>query len=324
MGRFEITLNDLENHLSSKKDSSYVKTFLNDFFEIGFSKNSHEVLDQNYQDNNIQIHFSYDDLIKFNDENLYNRFLNFLELEEKYDDVLFNIAENYFNEFNIFKSSYDFQFKIIKETYVKRSNSKDLINKVNEKIRLFERLLDQVNQNYERSRYMLNNDLGKIINNFETNKFNNDLIKSLSYEIDEFENKTNSFFEEDFKKTTSFFLESIDTLWKLKDRISDYENEILNTQQENKFMSNQVMYEESSNLESAMFQPRYLNKKSLDEIEKSEAILSFDDIAENVFTRLNVSLNSDIYINFLALRRIEEHYKKIKFLKDNLGQILKK
>ena len=94
MGRFEITLNDLENHLSSKKDSSYVKTFLNDFFEIGFSKNSHEVLDQNYQDNNIQIHFSYDDLIKFNDENLYNRFLNFLELEEKYDDVLFNIAEN--------------------------------------------------------------------------------------------------------------------------------------------------------------------------------------------------------------------------------------
>ena len=84
------------------------------------------------------------------------------------------------------------------------------------------------------------------------------------------------------------------------------------------------MYEESSNLESAMFQPSYLNKESFDELEKSEAIASFDDIAENVFNRLNVSLNSDIYINFLALRRIEQHYKEIKFLKDNLGQILKK
>ena len=67
-----------------------------------------------------------------------------------------------------------------------------------------------------------------------------------------------------------------------------------------------------------------LNKEAFKELEKSEAILSFDDIAENVFTRLNVTLNSDIYINFLALRRIEEHYKEIKFLKDNLGQILKK
>ena len=63
-GRFEITLNDLENHLSSIQDSHYVDIFLNDFFEIGFTKSSYQVLDQNYQDNNIQINFTYDDLIK--------------------------------------------------------------------------------------------------------------------------------------------------------------------------------------------------------------------------------------------------------------------
>ena len=61
---FEITLNDLENHLSSIQDSHYVDIFLNDFFEIGFTKSSYEVLDQNYQDNNIQINFTYDDLYK--------------------------------------------------------------------------------------------------------------------------------------------------------------------------------------------------------------------------------------------------------------------
>ena len=323
MGRFEITLNDLENHLSSRKDSHYVKTFLNDFFEIGFTKSSYEVLDQNYQDNNIQINFTYDDLLRLNDENLYNRFLNFLEKEEKYDDVLFNIAENYFNKFNNFKSSYDFQFKIIKETYVKRTNFKDLINKVDEKIRLFERLLDQVHQNYKRSRNILNNDLSKIINNFEPNKFNDGLLKSLSYEIDEFENNTNAFFDNDFEKTKSFFLNNIEKLRRLMGTISAYETQ-MKSQQENNLKGNQIMYEERSNLESAMFQPRYLNKESFDELEKSEAIASFDDIAENIFNRLNVSLNSDIYINFLALRRIGQHYKDIKYLRDNLGKILKK
>ena len=324
MGRFEITLNDLENHLSSIQDSHYVDIFLNDFFEIGFTKSSYEVLDQNYQDNNIQINFTYDDLIKHNNENLYNKFLNYLQKVEKYDDVLFYIAEIFFNEFNNYKSNYELQFKIIKETFVKRSDFKDLINKVKEKIRLFERLLNQVDQNYKRSRNILNNDLSKIINNFEPNKFNNGFLKSLSYEIDEFENNTNSFFESDFEKTKRFFLNTIDSLRILKERISEYEIKLYNSQEENNLMSNQVMYEESSNLESAMFQPRYLNKEAFEELEKSEEILSFDDIAENVFTRLNVSLNSDIYINFLALRRIEQHYKEIKFLKDNVGQILKK
>ena len=324
MGRFEITLNDLENHLSSIQDSHYVDIFLNDFFEIGFTKSSYQVLDQNYQDNNIQINFTYDDLIKHNNENLYNKFLNYLQKVEKYDDVLFYIAEIFFNEFNNYKSNYELQFKIIKETFVKRSDFKDLINKVNEKIRLFERLLNQVEQNYKRSRNILNNDLSKIINNFEPNKFNNGFLKSLSYEIDEFENNTNSFFESDFEKTKHFFLNTIDSLRILKERISEYEIKLYNSQEENNLMSNQVMYEESSNLESAMFQPRYLNKEAFEELEKSEEILSFDDIAENVFTRLNVSLNSDIYINFLALRRIEQHYKEIKFLKDNVGQILKK
>ena len=324
MGRFEITLNDLENHLSSIQDSHYVDIFLNDFFEIGFTKSSYEVLDQNYQDNNIQINFTYDDLIKQNNENLYNKFLNYLQKVEKYDDVLFYIAEIFFNEFNNYKSNYELQFKIIKETFVKRSDFKDLINKVNEKIRLFERLLNQVEQNYKRSRNILNNDLSKIINNFEPNKFNNGLLKSLSYEIDEFENNTNSFFESDFEKTKRFFLNTIDSLRILKERISEYEIKLYNSQEENNLMSNQVMYEESSNLESAMFQPRYLNKESFDELEKSEAILSFDDIAENVFTRLNVSLNSDIYINFLALRRIGQHYRDITYLRNNLGEILKK
>ena len=215
MGRFEITLNDLENHLSSIQDSHYVDIFLNDFFEIGFTKSSYEVLDQNYQDNNIQINFTYDDLIKHNNENLYNKFLNFLQKEEKYDDVLFYIAEIFFNEFNNYKSNYELQFKIIKETFVKRSDFKDLINKVNEKIRLFERLLNQVEQNYKRSRNILNNDLSKIINNFEPNKFNNGLLKSLSYEIDEFENNTNSFFESDFEKTKRF-LNTIENLRILK------------------------------------------------------------------------------------------------------------
>ena len=53
--------------------------------------------------------------IKHNNENLYNKFLNYLQKVEKYDDVLFYIAEIFFNEFNNYKSNYELQFKIIKK-----------------------------------------------------------------------------------------------------------------------------------------------------------------------------------------------------------------
>ena len=42
------------------------------------------------------------------------------------------------------------------------------------------------------------------------------------------------------------------------------------------------MYEERSNLESAMFQPSYLNKESFDELEKVKQLQVLDDIVENV------------------------------------------
>ena len=64
MGRIEITLNDLENHLLSKKNNHHVEDFLNNFFEIGFTKKSHEVLDQNNLNNEIGINFTYEDLVK--------------------------------------------------------------------------------------------------------------------------------------------------------------------------------------------------------------------------------------------------------------------
>ena len=46
-------------------------------------------------------------IYKTNNENLYNKFLNYLQKVEKYDDVLFYIAEIFFNEFNNYKSNYD-------------------------------------------------------------------------------------------------------------------------------------------------------------------------------------------------------------------------
>ena len=45
----------------------------------GFTKKSHEVLDQNNSSNEIGINFTYDDLVKQNNKTLYEMFLNFLE-----------------------------------------------------------------------------------------------------------------------------------------------------------------------------------------------------------------------------------------------------
>ena len=133
MGRIEITLNDLENHLLSKKNSPHVEDFLNNFFEIGFAKKSHEVLDQNNLSNIIGINFSYDEILRQNNKKLYEKFLNFLERREKYDDALFNIAESYYDKSKSYRLENINIFRSYKNTFLKRSNLTDIVNKIDKK-----------------------------------------------------------------------------------------------------------------------------------------------------------------------------------------------
>lgn len=324
MGRIEITLNDLENHLLSKKNSRHVEDFLNNFFEIGFAKKSHEVLDQNNLSNIIGINFSYDELVRQDNKKLYEKFLNFLERREKYDDALFDIAESYYDKFKSYRLENINIFRSYKNTFLKRSNFTDIVNKIDKKIKLYERLLKQTRLGYERVSNLIDDDLIRSIYNLETNKFNRDFIDYISYELKDFENDNQNFFYNDLNKTLDFFERAIQKLFEIKERILRYENEENKINQERYSSSEKMMNEESDSEMSAMLRPSFMSNESFEDFEQSDKILSFEDIEHNIFKKLFVQINHEIYINFLAIKRIEEHYNNINLFKNTLGKILKK
>ena len=324
MGRIEITLNDLENHLLSKKNSRHVEDFLNNFFEIGFAKKSHEVLDQNNLSNIIGINFSYDELVRQNNKTLYEKFLNFLKRREKYDDALFDIAENYYDKFKSYRLENINIFESYKNTFLKRSNLSDIVNKIDDKIKLYRRFLEQTQLGYNRVSLLFNDDLRKSIINFKTDKFNHDFIDNISFELNNLENENYKFFNDDFRKTIIFYETAIDRLMGIKEKILRYQNESNKTNPERYSSSEKIMREESDYEMSAMLRPSFMNYESFEEFKKTDEISSFEDIKNNIFETLFVSIDYEIYINFLAIKRIDEHYNNINLLKNSLGKILKK
>ena len=110
----------------------------------------------------------------------------------------------------------------------------------------------------------------------------------------------------------------------IKEKILRYENESNKTNPERYSSSEKIMREESDYEMSAMLRPSFMNYESFEEFKKPDEISSFEDIKNNIFETLFVSIDYEIYINFLAIKRIDEHYNNINLLKNSLGKILKK
>ena len=89
-----ITLYELQLYVKSWGNSKNerVKTFLNNVFEIGFTR-------IRFDDIFPMSEFEYGDFLKLDEQFLYKEYLNFLNSNESIDDVLFYIAEKDYNSF---------------------------------------------------------------------------------------------------------------------------------------------------------------------------------------------------------------------------------
>ena len=106
MGRMFITFDNLNDYLNSQyNEYCDEQRFLNDFYNVGFTKTSREVFDLNIE-RYPQIDFSYDDFKQLDHERLYDNYKMFLGYNESIDDTLFYIAENYYENFLDFASQY--------------------------------------------------------------------------------------------------------------------------------------------------------------------------------------------------------------------------
>ena len=171
MGRMLITFDELYSYLNYRYDIyTDEQRFLNDFYNIGFIKKSNEVLDLNVQ-KYPQIDFSYDDLTRVDKEIFYKNYKDFLLSNEKLDDILFYIAENYYETFMNFKSEFTNQFAIIKSTFVKRPDFEKLVSSIDIKINYFKDMLNRVQYSRE-DRNLTARDLSMSLKGIQFDKTN--------------------------------------------------------------------------------------------------------------------------------------------------------
>ena len=126
----------------------------------------------------------------------------------------------------------------------------------------------------------------------------------ISSELKDFENDNQNFFYNDLNKTLDFFETAIQKLLEIKERILRYENEENKINQERYSSSEKMMNEESVSEMSAMLRPSFMSYESFEDFEQTDKILSFEDIEHNIFKKLFVPINHEIYINFLAIKEL--------------------
>ena len=149
MDRNLITLYELQLYVKSWGNSKNdrVKIFLENVFQIGLSKIYDDVFPMK--------EFEYGDLLVLDQEFIYNEYLNFLEKNEIYDDVLFNIAEN---EYPNFYREIKYAFKPLEDILSHFKTRKKLIEeeierRKQEKIRQMKKLdedLKLLKEEYEK------------------------------------------------------------------------------------------------------------------------------------------------------------------------------
>ena len=323
MGRMSITFEELENYLRYEENNySEEQKFLDDFYNIGFAKTSNEVLDLNI-DRYPQINFSYDDLERLDKTKLYNNYKNFLKRNEQIDDVLFYIAENYYEVFFQFQSEYINQFELIKSTYAKSPDFAELIKKLDTKIIHFQDLLYRVKNSPDHNR-LVQRDLSASIKKINVDQNNYNLINDISNDIRQFEEENFYYFERDKEETINYFNNAINTLKEIKFKITGSIDFYEESEERSYSMNESIDYKNqdmSFFISEKMSAPSRFD--SSEDFYEVPTIEDFDELSLRVFDEIGIKIKSDIYINFLALTRTKEHYNDINDLQKSIGKILK-
>lgn len=322
MGKFFINLNDIMASLEDEHIANYeVEQFINKFFQIGFECKADDVFNQN-KSLYFELNFEFDQFKGININKIYKHYKNFIKNNELYDDILFFIAENYFNEYKKFQQEHNAYFNIFKRTFIKKPNYSQLIKLVRDQIRRlsgFKETLDQYISDIE----YYNRDLSEV---FEKNYLNNknDYNSSIYSQIQDLQNLMFSFIKRDDRRLQEFFDLILSKYYNLEDDLLSLTdpNRIRDTRRSSREdmleMSMSYSLERQSNEENIDIQ------KMLEKIKNEKNnIDTFDKLCDKIDEIFNFRINQDLLINFISSKRIHEHVKDIEDLKVNFGSILK-
>ena len=317
MGRMSITIDDIRQHLEDGSNGYYKNNeeqlFLEDFYKIGFDLKAYDVLDQKIE-RYPQINFEYDDLKALNLSLLNDNFLYFLNQNQKYEDLLFDIAKDYYDNFLEYSSECKTIFEMVKGTFKKDTKYEDLVEKIDKKIYQLKRIRDIQLRSREELSNLFDDDISKPLERkyyIRDSLYFNDLMT----EIQKLERNTSNFFKNDSFRTLKFLNNAIEKYEDLKVKLLKLEERY----GVDLYSSDKRSYADMQ--EKIMYSPNLLEPQN--SANEANNFLSLDELLNKISSKMKVPLNKDIYINFLALNRIDEHFRDISSFRDKIGSIFK-
>ena len=317
MGRMSITIDDIRHHLEDGSNGYYKNNeeqlFLEDFYKIGFDLKAYDVLDQKIK-RYPQINFEYDDLKALNLNLLNDNFLYFLNQNQKYEDLLFDIAKDYYDNFLEYSSECKTIFEMVKGTFKKDTNYEDLVEKIDKKIYQLKRIRNIQLRSREELSNLFDDDISKLLERkyyIRGSLYFNDLMT----EIQKLERNTSNFFKNDSFRTLKFLNNAIE-------KYEDLKVKLLNLEERygvDLYSSDKRSYADMQ--EKIMYSPNLLEPQN--SANEANNFLSLDELLNKISSKMKVPLNKDIYINFLALNRIDEHFRDISSFRDKIGSLFK-
>ena len=317
MGRMSITIDDIRHHLEDGSNGYYKNNeeqlFLEDFYKIGFDLKAYDVLDQKIE-RYPQINFEYDDLKALNLNLLNDNFLYFLNQNQKYEDLLFDIAKDYYDNFLEYSSECKTIFEMVKGTFKKETSYEDLVEKIDKKIYQLKRIIDVQLRSREELSNLFDDDISKLLERkyyIRGSLYFNDLMT----EIQKLERNTSNFFKNDSFRTLKFLNNAIE-------KYEDLKVKLLNLEERygvDLYSSDKRSYADMQ--EKIMYSPNLLEPQN--SANEANNFLSLDELLNKISSKMKVPLNKDIYINFLALNRIDEHFRDISSFRDKIGSLFK-
>lgn len=317
MGRMSITIDDIRHHLEDGSNGYYKNNeeqlFLEDFYKIGFDLKAYDVLDQKIE-RYPQINFEYDDLKALNLNLLNDNFLYFLNQNQKYEDLLFDIAKDYYDNFLEYSSECKTIFEMVKGTFKKETSYEDLVEKIDKKIYQLKRIIDVQLRSREELSNLFDDDISKLLERkyyIRGSLYFNDLMT----EIQKLERNTSNFFKNDSFRTLKFLNNAIE-------KYEDLKVKLLNLEERygvDLYSSDKRSYADMQ--EKIMYSPNLLEPQN--SANEANNFLSLDELLNKISSKMKVPLNKDIYINFLALNRIDEHFRDISAFRDKIGSLFK-
>ena len=317
MGRMSITIDDIRHHLEDGSNGYYKNNeeqlFLEDFYKIGFDLKAYDVLDQKIE-RYPQINFEYDDLKALNLNLLNDNFLYFLNQNQKYEDLLFDIAKDYYDNFLEYSSECKTIFEMVKGTFKKDIKYEDLVEKIDKKIYQLKRIRDIQLRSREELSNLFDDDISKLLERkyyIRGSLYFNDLMT----EIQKLERNTSNFFKNDSFRTLKFLNNAIE-------KYEDLKVKLLNLEERygvDLYASDKRSYADMQ--EKIMYSPNLLEPQN--SANEANNFLSLDELLNKISSKMKVPLNKDIYVNFLALNRIDEHFRDISSFRDKIGSLFK-